>query len=114
MATHPIPRPAPDPSGDTAAWAATDPGRLDLETQPDTLPDALHDGLLFEADADDVANRTHPLETTPDMPPHEHDFTNLVNELSRLVMAEEVPVPRAFFAIFVVQRGDALQFVRVE
>lgn len=65
MATHPIPRPAPDPSGDTAAWAATDPGRLDLETQPDTLPDALHDGLLFEADADDVANRTHPLETTP-------------------------------------------------
>jgi transposase len=32
----------------------------------------------------------HPLETTPEMPPHEHDFTNLVNELSRLVMAEEL------------------------
>src|SRR5476649_462679 len=24
------------------------------------------------------------------MPPHEHDFTNLVNELGRLVMAEEL------------------------
>ena len=32
----------------------------------------------------------HPLETTPEMPPHEHDFTNLVNELGRLVMAEEL------------------------
>jgi transposase len=32
----------------------------------------------------------HPLETTPEMPPHERDFTNLINELSRLVMAEEL------------------------
>ena len=32
----------------------------------------------------------HPLETTAEMPPHERDFTNLVNELSRLVMAEEL------------------------
>jgi len=32
----------------------------------------------------------HPLETTPEMPPHEHDFTKLVNELGRLVMAEEL------------------------
>lgn len=32
----------------------------------------------------------HPLETTPEMPPHEHEFTNLVNELGRLVMAEEL------------------------
>lgn len=32
----------------------------------------------------------HPLETTPEMPPHERDFTNLVNELGRLVMAEEL------------------------
>jgi transposase len=28
--------------------------------------------------------------TTPEMQPHEHDFTNLVNELLRLVMAEEL------------------------
>jgi transposase len=33
---------------------------------------------------------SHPLEATPEMPPHEHDFTNLVNELGRLVMAEEL------------------------
>ncbi len=32
----------------------------------------------------------HPDETTPQMPPHERDFTNLVNELARLVMAEEL------------------------
>jgi len=32
----------------------------------------------------------HPLEATPEMPPHERDFTNLVNELGRLVMAEEL------------------------
>ena len=32
----------------------------------------------------------HPLETTPEMQPHERDFTNLVNELSRLVMPEEL------------------------
>jgi uncharacterized coiled-coil protein SlyX len=32
----------------------------------------------------------HPLETTAEMPPHERDFTNLVNELGRLVMAEEL------------------------
>lgn len=32
----------------------------------------------------------HPLETTPEMPPHECDFTNLVNELGRLMMAEEL------------------------
>jgi transposase len=32
----------------------------------------------------------HPLETTPEMPPHERDFTNMVNELGRLVMAEEL------------------------
>jgi transposase len=32
----------------------------------------------------------HPLETTPELPPHERDFTNLVNELGRLVMAEEL------------------------
>jgi transposase len=32
----------------------------------------------------------HPCETTPEMSPHERDFTNLVNELSRLVMAEEL------------------------
>jgi transposase len=31
-----------------------------------------------------------PLETTPEMQPHERDFTNLVNELGRLVMAEEL------------------------
>ena len=29
-------------------------------------------------------------ETTPDMTPHERDFTNLVNELVRLLMAEEL------------------------
>lgn len=29
-------------------------------------------------------------ETTPEMRPHERDFTNLVNELLRLVMAEEL------------------------
>lgn len=32
----------------------------------------------------------YPDETTPDMLPHERDFTNLVNELGRLVMAEEL------------------------
>ena len=32
----------------------------------------------------------YPLETTAAMLPHERDFTNLVNELSRLVMAEEL------------------------
>jgi hypothetical protein len=32
----------------------------------------------------------HPFETTAKMPPHERDFTNLVNELGRLVMAEEL------------------------
>jgi transposase len=32
----------------------------------------------------------HTRETTPEMPPHECDFTNLVNELGRLVMAEEL------------------------
>jgi transposase len=32
----------------------------------------------------------HTWETTPEMPPHERDFTNLVNELGRLVMAEEL------------------------
>ena len=32
----------------------------------------------------------HPLDTTPEMSPHERDFTNLVNELGRLVMAEEL------------------------
>jgi transposase len=32
----------------------------------------------------------YPQETTPEMPPHEHDFTNLVNELGRLLMAEEL------------------------
>jgi serine/threonine-protein kinase len=63
MATHPTTRPAP--SSPIPGWVATDPGRLDLETQPDTLPDTLHDGLLFEADPSDIANRTHPLATTP-------------------------------------------------
>jgi transposase len=32
----------------------------------------------------------HTQETTPEMQPHERDFTNLVNELGRLVMAEEL------------------------
>jgi transposase len=32
----------------------------------------------------------HPLETTAEMPPHEKDFTNLVNELGRLMRAEEL------------------------
>lgn len=32
----------------------------------------------------------HERETTPDMKPHERDFTNLVNELLRLVIAEEL------------------------
>jgi transposase len=32
----------------------------------------------------------YPCETMPEMSPHEHDFTNLVNELGRLVMAEEL------------------------
>ncbi len=32
----------------------------------------------------------HPDETTPKMPPHERDFTNLVKELTRLLMAEEL------------------------
>lgn len=32
----------------------------------------------------------YPKETTPTMSPHERDFTNLVNELGRLVMAEEL------------------------
>ncbi len=32
----------------------------------------------------------YPIETTPVMPPHERDFTNLVNYLSRLVMAEDL------------------------
>jgi transposase len=32
----------------------------------------------------------HPHEATPEMPPHEHDFTNLVAELGRLMMAEEL------------------------
>jgi len=32
----------------------------------------------------------YPLEVTPEMPPRERDFTNLVNELGRLVMAEEL------------------------
>jgi transposase len=31
-----------------------------------------------------------PFEATPEMSPHERDFTNLVNELSRLMMAEEL------------------------
>ena len=34
--------------------------------------------------------RRYPDETTPEMPPHERDFTNLVNELGRLMMAEEL------------------------
>jgi transposase len=34
--------------------------------------------------------KPHTRETTPEMPPHERDFTNLVNELGRLVMAEEL------------------------
>jgi len=32
----------------------------------------------------------HMRETTPEMQPHEHDFTNLVNELIRLTLAEEL------------------------
>jgi transposase len=32
----------------------------------------------------------HTHEITPEMQPHERDFTNLVNELGRLVMAEEL------------------------
>jgi hypothetical protein len=32
----------------------------------------------------------YPCETTPDMKPHERDFTNLVNELGRLLLAEEL------------------------
>jgi transposase len=32
----------------------------------------------------------HTHETTPEMQPHERDFTNMVNELGRLVMAEEL------------------------
>jgi len=32
----------------------------------------------------------HPPKTTPEMPPHERDFANLVTELGRLVMAEEL------------------------
>jgi hypothetical protein len=32
----------------------------------------------------------YPDETTPEMSPHERDFTNLVNELGRLMMAEEL------------------------
>lgn len=32
----------------------------------------------------------YPKETTPAMSPHERDFTNLVNELGRLMMAEEL------------------------
>ena len=32
----------------------------------------------------------HPQETTPEMSPPERDFTNLVNELGRLMMAEEL------------------------
>jgi transposase len=32
----------------------------------------------------------HPHETSPEMPRHKQDFTNLVNELGRLVMAEEL------------------------
>jgi transposase len=32
----------------------------------------------------------HPIETTPEMTPHECDFTNLVIEIGRLVMAEEL------------------------
>ena len=32
----------------------------------------------------------HTREATPEMPPHECDFTNLVNELGRLVLAEEL------------------------
>jgi hypothetical protein len=32
----------------------------------------------------------HPIETTPEMTPHECDFTNLVIELGRLVIAEEL------------------------
>lgn len=32
----------------------------------------------------------YPDETTPEMPPPERDFTNLVNELARLLMAEEL------------------------
>jgi hypothetical protein len=34
--------------------------------------------------------RPYQRETTPDMKPHERDFTNLVNELIRLVLAEEL------------------------
>lgn len=32
----------------------------------------------------------HPGATTPTMPPHERDFTNLVNELGQLMLAEEL------------------------
>jgi transposase len=32
----------------------------------------------------------HPCATTPEMPPHERDFANLVNELGRLLLAEEL------------------------
>jgi len=32
----------------------------------------------------------HPRETTPTMSPHECDFTNLINELGRLMLAEEL------------------------
>ncbi len=34
--------------------------------------------------------RAHTRATTPAMPPHERDFTNLVEELARLLMAEEL------------------------
>jgi transposase len=34
--------------------------------------------------------QAHTRTTTPEMPPHERDFTNLVDELARLLMAEEL------------------------
>jgi hypothetical protein len=64
-----------------AKWSAND-GRLGEEGRKHRIAEL--EGRLCEV------LLPHPLETTPEMPPHECDFTNLVNELGRLVMAEEL------------------------
>jgi hypothetical protein len=40
----------------------------------------LLDGSVWKLHAKQDVQPPHPCETTPEMSPHEHDFTNLVNE----------------------------------
>ena len=63
-------------------WGAAGDGRLGEEGRKHRVAES--EGRLCEV------LLPYPLATTPEMPPHERDFTNLVNELGRLAMAEEL------------------------